>query len=311
MINLRYHIVSIVAVFLALGIGLALGSTFVDSVLVSNLESQVDQLEEDTVLAVAERDAAVDRQEELLIEKREFDALATPLLGRDRLADRSVVIVAPDSVEREQLDRLRDLVVSSEASFAGVLWVTNSFDLRDGATRSAVAQELDLAGDSEAALTRALTFLITQAFFSPEEAGTADGAVPSVLTVLRDAGLLVYDPTFGGGEISRLGSATLDLLFVTDAGAELINQQLIAPLLTEFEDDGYAGRSVLVEIDSDFDYGEVVALVRSSAELRAAVTTVDGVRDYEGALAVMLALAELPDVGHYGRLASADSRLPE
>ena len=41
MINLRYHIVSVVAVFLALGIGLALGSTFVDSILVNELEDQV------------------------------------------------------------------------------------------------------------------------------------------------------------------------------------------------------------------------------------------------------------------------------
>ena len=58
-INLRYHIVSIVAVFLAVRIGLALGSTFVDSVLVSELEDQVDKFEADTLAAVAERDAAV------------------------------------------------------------------------------------------------------------------------------------------------------------------------------------------------------------------------------------------------------------
>ena len=45
MINLRYHIVSVVAVFLALGIGLALGSTFVDSILVNELEDQVNQLD--------------------------------------------------------------------------------------------------------------------------------------------------------------------------------------------------------------------------------------------------------------------------
>ena len=63
MINLRYHIVSVVAVFLALGIGLALGSTFVDSILVNELEDQVNQLDvaqEEAVelknQAIAERD---------------------------------------------------------------------------------------------------------------------------------------------------------------------------------------------------------------------------------------------------------------
>ena len=47
MINLRYHIVSIVAVFLALGIGVALGSSFVDGFVVETLRRNVDSLEAD------------------------------------------------------------------------------------------------------------------------------------------------------------------------------------------------------------------------------------------------------------------------
>lgn len=70
MINLRYHIVSVVAVFLALGIGLALGSTFVDSILVNELEDQVNQLDlaqEEAVelkdQAIAERDLEAQNNE--------------------------------------------------------------------------------------------------------------------------------------------------------------------------------------------------------------------------------------------------------
>ena len=59
MINLRYHIISIVAVFLALGIGLALGSTFVDTILVNELEDQVNEFEADREEAVKQKDAAV------------------------------------------------------------------------------------------------------------------------------------------------------------------------------------------------------------------------------------------------------------
>ena len=40
MINLRYHIVSITAVFLALGIGLTLGSTFLDRVTVDRFAAE-------------------------------------------------------------------------------------------------------------------------------------------------------------------------------------------------------------------------------------------------------------------------------
>ena len=64
MINLRYHIVSIVAVFLALGIGLALGSPFVDSILVNELKDQVDEFEIEQQDALELRDTAIAQREE-------------------------------------------------------------------------------------------------------------------------------------------------------------------------------------------------------------------------------------------------------
>ena len=76
MINLRYHIVSVVAVFLALGIGLALGSTFVDSILVNELEDQVNEFKlgrdeaiEIADLAVAETEGAREKIEALGVER--------------------------------------------------------------------------------------------------------------------------------------------------------------------------------------------------------------------------------------------------
>ncbi len=47
MINFRYHIVSLIAVFLALGIGLVLGTTFLDDATIDGLERQLDGLEND------------------------------------------------------------------------------------------------------------------------------------------------------------------------------------------------------------------------------------------------------------------------
>ena len=60
MINLRYHIISGVAVFLALGIGLALGSRVVDSILVNELEDQVNEFKLDRDEAIRITDQAVD-----------------------------------------------------------------------------------------------------------------------------------------------------------------------------------------------------------------------------------------------------------
>ena len=45
MINIRYHIVSITAVFLALGIGVAMGSTFLGKATVDQLKTQISKAE--------------------------------------------------------------------------------------------------------------------------------------------------------------------------------------------------------------------------------------------------------------------------
>ncbi|MDG2112061.1 MAG: copper transporter [Actinomycetota bacterium] len=310
MINLRYHIVSIVAVFLALGIGLALGSTFVDSVLVSELEDQVDQLEADTLAAVAERDAAVDLADDVVSQRDELEQLATPLLSEGRLAGTSVVILAPDTVDRAEVDRLREVVVASDTDFGGVLWLTNSFDLGDGATRAALARGFDLAGDSQDAVSRAINFLMTQALFDPETAGDSTSENPIALTVLRDDGLLVYDPSFGGGALSEIGREGLVLLVVTDETARQLNNEVIFPLLAEVIDSGNGGSAVVIELDSGAGYGDVLEQFRAEPTLSANFSSVDGVDDFEGVLAMVSALDRLPSVGHYGRLSSAQTRLP-
>ena len=45
MINLRYHVVSLVAVFLALGIGVIMGATVIDRVTVDQVRNQLKSVE--------------------------------------------------------------------------------------------------------------------------------------------------------------------------------------------------------------------------------------------------------------------------
>ncbi|HET7720262.1 MAG TPA: copper transporter, partial [Acidimicrobiales bacterium] len=45
MINLRYHIVSLVAVFLALGLGIVMGTTVIDRVTVDALNDRLDTVQ--------------------------------------------------------------------------------------------------------------------------------------------------------------------------------------------------------------------------------------------------------------------------
>ena len=46
MINFRFHLISLVAVFLALGVGVAMGASFIDRATVDSLRGRVDDLDD-------------------------------------------------------------------------------------------------------------------------------------------------------------------------------------------------------------------------------------------------------------------------
>ena len=54
MINFRFHLVSLIAVFLALGLGILVGSTVVDQVIVDRLDREIRTARRDTATVQAE-----------------------------------------------------------------------------------------------------------------------------------------------------------------------------------------------------------------------------------------------------------------
>ncbi len=335
---MRYHIVSIVAVFLALAIGLALGSTFVDSVLVSNLEFQVDQLEEDTIAAIAERTEAVEARDEALAsidaaraERGEVETFVRPYLPQGRLSGTTALVVAPEGTNTEAVAAIRSRLAATDTEIGGVLWLSDELLLVDAEVRRQIADAFSLAGDSRDAIRRALRFLVPQALYRPDEAGSSPGdaadvealpeaaaldgfspgfaAVPTTrtaLTVLRDLGLVTHDGT-GAVALHRLGGETLRLVVVTDAAAADLNSEFVFDLLDVIAAEGHQGTGVIVEVPAlatddsaaAAGYGSVLAGVRSDAELSSAFSTVDAVDTFSGDLALLVALENLPQVGNY------------
>lgn len=131
MINIRYHIVSIIAVFLALGIGTALGSTFLDQTTVSVLEGNISSAETRIDATNGENDrlrAEVDAaraRDQALVQDADVD-----LLG-DRLSDVPVLVVVAPGVETELLDRLRATLTQADADLRGTLELGEGLDLAD------------------------------------------------------------------------------------------------------------------------------------------------------------------------------------
>lgn len=106
MIDFRYHAISMVAVFLALAIGILLGVTIGDSLVSEAEQGLQESLQDDVVDARAaseEAANAVDQRDELI-----QDSL--PLLAGDRLVGQRVAIVAVGSLSEEMESAIRDAV---------------------------------------------------------------------------------------------------------------------------------------------------------------------------------------------------------
>lgn len=154
LINLRYHIVSITAVFLALGIGLAFGAAFIDRATVGTLDANLTSLEgqnrdlEAVNRRLEERIDAADAAAE------EFDELGIPQLVDGRLAEVPVLLIATRGVDEEVVDAAAGAVVAAGATFAGTLWLTGRLTLADDGAREDLALLLGRDAETDAATLR-------------------------------------------------------------------------------------------------------------------------------------------------------------
>ena len=141
MINIRYHIVSITAVFLALGIGVALGSTFFDRATVDLLNRNINSAERRIKATNAENERLT---RELDAARARDDALIVSgsgtLLG-DRLKDAPVVVITAPGVDKGDTEETTAVLEQAGADLRGTL------SLRDG---------LGFSGQPDAGLEEAL-----------------------------------------------------------------------------------------------------------------------------------------------------------
>lgn len=154
MVNLRYHIVSITAVFLALGIGLTLGSTFLDRVTVDTLKNQLDALEQQVGETSATNDELRSRLASL--EDRD-DSLAAELPERmlaGRLEDVPVLVLAAEGTDEALVDRTIGALSASGASVAGTWWLTDRWLLDDAEEVIELSDVLELSTDDADRLRR-------------------------------------------------------------------------------------------------------------------------------------------------------------
>jgi hypothetical protein len=331
MIDFRYHLVSLVSVFIALAVGILLGAGPLQEPLEEGvsqtLQQQIDSLRQDRQQLREQLDssqAGVEHRDEVIGE-------VTPVLVRERLAGRSVVLVVLPDAATDRVDVLRGQLEAAGATVAGRVDVQSGWsDPARTEDRAALADELvaGLPGGSAPAdgtgADDVLAGLLARAVVAPSvtSAGTPDPAARAILEGLGDADLVSTD----GAVDAR---ASLALVLAPGVGSATVTGTASpspspsgsaspaptdAPwnaLLTAL--DGGSEGSVVLGPGSSATTGGVVADVREDGDLRSRVSTVDTGGTAMGPLTAVFALAEQANgaAGAYGFGTGAAAPLPE
>ncbi|WP_181724305.1 copper transporter [Nocardia gipuzkoensis] len=306
MISMRQHAVSIVAIFLALAIGVVLGSQTLAADLLSGLREDKTELRQQ-VDALTEQNRQLDDQ--AMAADRFVAGSSGRILG-GTLADRSVVVFTTPDADPGDVDAVTRALEVSGAGVTGRIALTEAFvDAAEGdrmrtavtnvipagaQLRTGAVDQSSMAGD-----LLGLVLLLDPA--SGQTRGTPQ-ELALVLETLRGGGFLAYGDT-------PVRPAQLAVV-ITGNGVDAArdgagsNTARFAGALR-----GRGAGVVLAGRTGAADAQGPIAVVRTDAALAAQVSTVDNLERELGRVTTVLALGEQLNggAGRYGTGAKAAS----
>jgi hypothetical protein len=301
-------VISIAAVFLALALGVVLGSTAISDRLLSGLSSNRDDLGRQVSDLQAERNA-LNAQ---LANADVFGAAVGPRIVSGALRGRSVVFVTTADAAPADRDALTGLLSSAGATVTGELQLTDAFT---DPARSDQLSELS-------------TRLLPAGLRLPtaSDAGTlAGGLLGSLLLINPNNGKAQATPAettavlagLGDGGFVRSGPRVLpaQLVVVLTGGASRGNGSgdragILARFATQLDHAG-AG-AVLAGRSGSADGNGAIGVVRADTAAASVLSTVDDVNTAAGRVVSVLALAEQAQgrAGRYGTGGNAQAMVP-
>ena len=313
MIDFRYHVVSIVAVFLALALGIVIGTYTINGEVLKNIRHQVSSLR-------GENDGLRGRIQELERDKRQADALVkgvSPLVLENRLARQRVVLILAPGGSQGVANGVKDAVVAAGGTVSATVKLDKNWsDPKQAAVVGDLATRLvepGVALPDGTAYERAGRVLASALLRHPPsvtstDAGQLSSADAEALAGFKTAHLMSVSP-------SRPEPATLAVLVVGNAPSEPNDltkaaATTITDLATEL--DAAGGGAVVIGPNTAAQNGGVIAVARSDGDTRKSVSTVDDADTESGRIRVVLALAaELGNTsGQYGIGPGANAPLP-
>ncbi len=287
MINLRYHVISLAAVLLALAAGIALGAGVLDESEATTSSTNNDDVEISPALAGFDAGYA---------------SLTAPGLLNTKLANRTVLIMSTPGARESEVDSLIENLTTAGARVTGQVELTAKLlapSNRQFAEGVAVQSDPD-AGTAESAYDKVGTAL-ARGYLTKGD-GALDDTARTIRAAFEEGGLV--DP-----DQDPETSAQLALVVSGPSGATSSGEGTVVAGITPALDAGSAGVAVVGPVSS----GEngVVNAVRGS-DATSNVSTVDVTDTGTGRVAAILALIReaAGQSGAWGTSRAADGPVP-
>ena len=314
MIDFRYHIVSLVAVFLALGVGIVLGSGPLDEQIQGALQTQTDDLRSQqkdlrTQVTELERQVAVGEK---------FAQEVVDPLTANKLTDRSVEMFVLPGADKDLVDNSTKALEQAGATVNGTVTITDTYI--DPTKAKAPLEDLVLRlvppgvvfPDGSTPIERVGTVLARSTVASTrQDTQQVDQRAAEVLAGLQELGAI---------EVTGDPGRRADLAVVV---APAPTNDEVDPDTAKAANDALLGLVAALDAGSrgvvvtgprlSADTGGFIDLVRNSDEQGQGVSTVDLADSALGQIDLVLALVEQTRgaAGDYGGGSGVDSVVPD
>jgi len=287
------------AVFLALAVGVILGSGVLSDTLLSGLRDEKKDLQGQINTLTDQKNALNER----LGAADDFNSQMSGRIVHDALAGKSVVLIRTPDSDNDDVAALTRVLGQAGGNIAGTLTLTQQFVDANAAEklRTVVNSSILPAGTqlstalvdqgSQAGDLLGITLLINP---KPDAPVVDDAARQTVLASMRDTGFITFDG-------DNLGAADTALIVAggplgDDAGNQGSTVARFAAAMAP-----HGSGTVLAGRTGSATGTGSVAVIRSDPALAGAVATVDDIDAESGRITAALALGDLVRGGHGGQ----------
>ncbi|MEP6624629.1 MAG: copper transporter [Acidimicrobiia bacterium] len=295
MINFRYHVVSILAVFLALAIGTVMGASFVGRGVIDNLQKRID-IVQGRVDRQRDENGRLQGENDRLnayVEATQNFAVARTLVGV------RTNVVAERGTNTETVDAQVTLLRQGGSEVPGAVWLEPAWALDSADAVQALRLATGLTNRSKPALRAAAARLLGQRL------GSSAPETDDLLTKLVDAKFITLSGA-AGTSAPNAADFTGPSTRVLEIGGpgHPVPRDLVPSVAAGVLDASapVAVGEVFVASDQGPDRAAWIDAIANADALRDRISTIDDLELVEGRVGTTLALSELGlgTVGNYG-----------